>query len=292
MRTAGVPERNITGDASDWEKFAAWAATVPQTLRNPLYHWTHLELEVPVRRLGQAAGPDTAKRDLRALQPEARGGDDSRRRGCCAQYDVKVVCSTDDPIDDLEPHRRHAQERRPRAPSSIRPGGPTRRWRSTTSRVWNGWVDKLGAAAEHVGRQAGDAARGAAEAARLLSRRRLPRLGPRAGTASTRRRTPSARSEAIFAKARARQGRCRPTRCEKLRSALTLRLRGDGPQARLGAAVPPGRHAQQQHARDAHARARHRLRRHRRLPAGRGAGAVPRPPRCGRSSSPRPSSTT
>ena len=45
MRTNGVPEHLITGDASDWEKFEAWAATVPYTLRNPLYHWTHLELK-------------------------------------------------------------------------------------------------------------------------------------------------------------------------------------------------------------------------------------------------------
>ncbi|HLV22048.1 MAG TPA: glucuronate isomerase, partial [Polyangiaceae bacterium] len=44
MRAAGVPERCCTGDASPWEKFEAWAATVPATLRNPLYHWTHLEL--------------------------------------------------------------------------------------------------------------------------------------------------------------------------------------------------------------------------------------------------------
>ena len=45
MRTNGVAERFCTGDAGDWEKFRAWAATVPQTLRNPLYHWTHLELK-------------------------------------------------------------------------------------------------------------------------------------------------------------------------------------------------------------------------------------------------------
>jgi len=47
MRTDGVPERFCTGDASDWEKFLAWARTVPHTLRNPLYHWTHMELRRP-----------------------------------------------------------------------------------------------------------------------------------------------------------------------------------------------------------------------------------------------------
>ena len=47
MRTCGVDERFITGNASDWEKFAKWAETAPKTLRNPLYHWTHLELKRP-----------------------------------------------------------------------------------------------------------------------------------------------------------------------------------------------------------------------------------------------------
>ena len=84
MRTAGVPERNITGDASDWDKFAAWAATVPQTLRNPLYHWTHLELSVPVRRDGQAAGARHGEGDLRALQPQA-GGDGVLGAGAAAR---------------------------------------------------------------------------------------------------------------------------------------------------------------------------------------------------------------
>ena len=47
MRTCGVDERYVTGNASDWEKFQKWAETVPKTLRNPLYHWTHLELNRP-----------------------------------------------------------------------------------------------------------------------------------------------------------------------------------------------------------------------------------------------------
>src|SRR5262249_39736560 len=63
MRTAGVPERNITGDASDWEKFAAWAGTMPQTLRNPLYHWTHLEIAFPFGVKGERRRAGTAARD-------------------------------------------------------------------------------------------------------------------------------------------------------------------------------------------------------------------------------------
>ena len=61
MRTQGVPEDGITGNASDYEKFVNWANTVPHTLRNPLYHWTHLELK---RYFGidLLLGPDTAER--------------------------------------------------------------------------------------------------------------------------------------------------------------------------------------------------------------------------------------
>jgi len=61
MRTNGVPERLITGDASEWDKFQAWAGTVPDTLRNPLYHWTHLELKFPFGVKDKRLGPDTAR---------------------------------------------------------------------------------------------------------------------------------------------------------------------------------------------------------------------------------------
>ena len=61
MRAAGVPERYCTGDASDWEKYQKWAETVPKTLRNPLYHWTHLELNRPFGVSDRLLGPGTAK---------------------------------------------------------------------------------------------------------------------------------------------------------------------------------------------------------------------------------------
>ena len=61
MRSNGVPERFCTGDASDWEKFLAWAQTVPYTLRNPLYHWTHLELAKPFGITDRLFNPQTAK---------------------------------------------------------------------------------------------------------------------------------------------------------------------------------------------------------------------------------------
>ena len=61
MRSDGVPERYCTGDASDWEKFLAWARTVPRTLRNPLYHWTHLELARPFGITDRLLSETTAK---------------------------------------------------------------------------------------------------------------------------------------------------------------------------------------------------------------------------------------
>ena len=72
MRTAGVPERYCTGDASDWEKFQKWAETVPQTLRNPLYHWTHLELKRPFGISDRLLDPDDGAGHLGRVQREAR----------------------------------------------------------------------------------------------------------------------------------------------------------------------------------------------------------------------------
>ena len=71
MRAAGVPERYCTGDASDWEKFQKWAETVPQTLRNPLYHWTHLELKRPLGISDRLLGPETAEGIWQRVQREA-----------------------------------------------------------------------------------------------------------------------------------------------------------------------------------------------------------------------------
>ena len=73
MRADGVAERCCTGDATDWEKFEAWSRTVPQTVRNPLYHWTHMELRKPfgVRDL---LSPATARSVVRPLQRAASRG--------------------------------------------------------------------------------------------------------------------------------------------------------------------------------------------------------------------------
>ena len=105
MRTNGVEERFCTGsDTSDWEKFEKWAETVPYTMRNPLYHWTHLELKTAfgVEKLLNPASARKIYDHCSALlqQPEYSA------RGLMRRYNVEVVCTTDDPIDSLEHHIR------------------------------------------------------------------------------------------------------------------------------------------------------------------------------------------
>ena len=103
MRTNGVDESYITGDKSDWEKFNAWSATVPYTLRNPLYHWTHLELQ---RYFGitDILNADTAKK----VYDEASALLQTKEysvRGLLEKMKVKLICTTDDPVDNLEYHQ-------------------------------------------------------------------------------------------------------------------------------------------------------------------------------------------
>ncbi|MBP1634979.1 MAG: glucuronate isomerase [Acidobacteria bacterium] len=103
MRANGVPERLVTGDASDWEKFEAWAATVPWTVRNPLYHWTHMELRRPFG-ITALLSPETA-RDAFDRSNQLLAGPDFSVRGLLRQFRVALVVTTDDPADTLEHHR-------------------------------------------------------------------------------------------------------------------------------------------------------------------------------------------
>ncbi len=109
MRTYGVDERYITGDASDWEKFEAWAATVPATIRNPLYHWTHLELRRPFGLKQALLSPSTARMIYESCN-ELLATEAFRARGIMQQMNVKVVCTTDDPADTLEYHQQIRQD--------------------------------------------------------------------------------------------------------------------------------------------------------------------------------------
>lgn len=103
MRWNGVDERLITGDADDWAKFEAWAATVPNTLGNPLYHWTHLELARVFGIDDRQLSPATAKKiwsEANACLAEQRWS----ARGLMRQMNVRLVGTTDDPTDDLAHH--------------------------------------------------------------------------------------------------------------------------------------------------------------------------------------------
>ncbi|TKG90454.1 glucuronate isomerase [Puteibacter caeruleilacunae] len=102
MRTNGVNEKFITGDASDWEKFEKWAETVPYTLRNPLYHWTHLELKKPFG-VEKLLNKSTAKEIWEECNEKLQTPEFSCR-GIIEQANVEVICTTDDPIDSLEHH--------------------------------------------------------------------------------------------------------------------------------------------------------------------------------------------
>jgi len=104
MRTNGVAERFCTGDATDWEKFSAWADTVPHTIGNPLYHWTHLELRRPFGITDTLLSPSTAK-DIWQRCNALLEQEQFSARGIMQQMNVKMAGTTDDPIDSLEHHR-------------------------------------------------------------------------------------------------------------------------------------------------------------------------------------------
>jgi glucuronate isomerase len=106
MRANGVDERFCTGDAAPFEKFRAWAATVPHTLRNPLYHWTHLELQ---RYFGihELLDEGSAARIWKEANAQLASGKLSAQK-ILAKFNVRTVCTTDDPADDLRWHRKLA----------------------------------------------------------------------------------------------------------------------------------------------------------------------------------------
>ncbi|MCG6927690.1 MAG: glucuronate isomerase [Acidobacteria bacterium] len=140
MRANGVPERFCSGDASDWEKFEAWARTVPATLGNPLYHWTAMELHRPFG-IDEPLSPDTARTIFDQCN-EKLGGADFTALGLLRQFRVAVVCTTDDPTDSLEAHSALAARENP--DTRVYPT-----WRPDKALAvadvvsWNAWVEAL-----------------------------------------------------------------------------------------------------------------------------------------------------
>ncbi len=108
MRTLGVNEDFITGPKSDYEKFEKWAYTVPYTMRNPLYHWTHLELK---RYFGisELLSPANAKRVYDQCN-ELLATDELSVQGIQKKMNVELVCTVEDPLDDLKYHKQLADE--------------------------------------------------------------------------------------------------------------------------------------------------------------------------------------
>ncbi len=143
MRSNGVNERFCTGDASDEEKFMKWAETVPQTLRNPLYHWTHLELK---RYFGidEVLNAESGKRIYDQCSEMLRSPEFSVR-SLLKKSNVRAVCTTDDPADSLEHHSKVADDGFDvKVWPTFRPDAAMN---AENVSEWNAYIDKLGASA-------------------------------------------------------------------------------------------------------------------------------------------------
>ena len=144
MRANGVPERFCTGDAAPYDKFLAWAATVPRCLRNPLYHWTHLELrryfDIDVL-LDEGSAPAVWKAANERLQ-----SDELSAHGILRRFDVRALCTTDDPADPLDHHAAIAASGlRTKVYPTFR---PDRALQVDDAPAFNAWVTRLAATAE------------------------------------------------------------------------------------------------------------------------------------------------
>jgi len=143
MRANGEPERFCTGDATPYEKFQAWARTVPYTLRNPLYHWTHLELQryFDISDLLDAdSAPSIWERANAILQ------DGLDVHAILNKFNVHTIGTTDDPADSLEYHERIASSRLPtRVLPTFRPDASLR---VDQPRNFSAWIDRLEIAAD------------------------------------------------------------------------------------------------------------------------------------------------
>lgn len=141
MRTAGIAERFCTGEASDREKFDKYAWLMPQALRNPLYHWSHMELKNCFGIVDRLLSPATAE-SIWNDACRVVASPDFSARGLMRAAKVEVVCTTDDPVDSLEHHRAVAADKS--FPIQVRPTWrPDKCWTVATPAVFNAWTDKL-----------------------------------------------------------------------------------------------------------------------------------------------------
>ncbi|MGA2102232.1 MAG: glucuronate isomerase [Candidatus Sulfotelmatobacter sp.] len=140
MRANGVPEKYITGAASPYEKFLAWARTVPYTLRNPLYHWTHLELQ---RYFGisDLLDENSAPKIWESANATLAG---LTVHEILKKFRVEVVCTTDDPTDNLRHHQAIAKSS---LPTRVFPAFRPDKAFAVGQADFASWTGKLGTAA-------------------------------------------------------------------------------------------------------------------------------------------------
>ncbi len=140
MRANSINEKYVTGNASPYEKFLAWARTVPYTLRNPLYHWTHLELQ---RYFGisdlldERSAPHIWERANTILS-------ELTTQEILKKFHVEIICTTDDPSDDLAPHQKIANSK---LPARVFPAFRPDRALAAGAEEFKVWLDKLSKAA-------------------------------------------------------------------------------------------------------------------------------------------------
>lgn len=144
MRTHGVDETYITGNRSDQEKFQKWAETVPFTLRNPLYHWTHLELQRYFGLEDLLTGQN-AERIFSDTQEKLQEKSHSAV-GLLKQSNVEVICTTDDPSDNLEYHRITAQNNV--SPTMLPTFRPDKVYALENNSAYRAYLDTLGEVSE------------------------------------------------------------------------------------------------------------------------------------------------
>ncbi len=154
MRANGVSENLITGSASDREKFQAWAETVPVTIGNPLYHWTHLELLRPFGIDNLLLDGSTAE-EVWTRTGDLLASPEFSVRGILNEMNVRFICTTDDPLDDLSHHRAIAAD--PTFTTRILPAfRPDKAVHIEQTDQFRGWVNRLQELAGHDLPQFGD----------------------------------------------------------------------------------------------------------------------------------------
>ena len=145
MRANGIPEEYVTGNkCSSWEKFSKWAQTVPYTMRNPLYHWTHLELS-RVFGIDKLLSPATAREIFEECNAML-ATEEFRGQSLIRKFGVEVICTTDDPADSLEWHQ--AIARKPFGTKVLPTWRPDKALAIENPDAYCSYINKLGEAAD------------------------------------------------------------------------------------------------------------------------------------------------